>query len=139
MLEKHSVISEVVNSTEVSRKEFDDILLEVTSTNSLVSEISSAMNEQEEASKQVLIALRDMNESTSTVSSTSKEMAEHGLVLKHESGKLEQIAQIVQGSMEEMDAGVKEISVSTVSVSDLCTTTRDKVREVDQLMEKFII
>ena len=38
-----------------------------------------------------------------------------------------------------MDAGVKEISVSTVSVSDLCTTTRDKVREVDQLMEKFII
>ena len=134
-----TVISEVVNSTEVSRKEFDDILLEVTSTNSLVSEISSAMNEQEEASKQVLIALRDMNESTSTVSSTSKEMAEHGLVLKHESGKLEQIAQIVQGSMEEMDAGVKEISISTVSVSDLCTTTRDKVREVDQLMEKFII
>ena len=97
------------------------------------------MNEQEEASKQVLIALRDMNDSTSTVSSTSKQMAEHGLVLKDESGKLEEIAQIVQGSMEEMNAGIREISVATVSVSELSTITKDKIADLDSIMTKFKI
>ena len=116
-----------------------EISAKVDTTNDLVSEISDAMKEQEEASKQVLVALKEMNESSSTVSATSKDMSDHGLILRQETDKLETIANTVQGSMEEMDAGVKEISVSTVSVSDLCTTTRDKVREVDQLMEKFII
>ena len=63
-------------------------------------EISDAMKEQEEASKQVLVALKEMNESSSTVSATSKDMSDHGLVLRHETDKLETIANTVQGSME---------------------------------------
>ena len=133
------VIEEVVNSTDLSRKEFEEITTKVSSTNTLVHEISNAMSEQEEASKQVLIALRDMNDSTSNVSSTSKQMTEHGLILKSESEKLEHIAHTVQGSMEEMNAGIKEISTATVAVSDLCTTTRDEILEIERMMKKFII
>lgn len=133
------VIEEVVNSTDLSRKEFEEITTKVSSTNTLVHEISNAMSEQEEASKQVLIALRDMNDSTSNVSSTSKQMTEHGLILKSESEKLEHIAHTVQGSMEEMNAGIKEISTATVAVSDLCTTTRDEILEIENMMKKFII
>ena len=41
--------------------------------------------------------------------------------------------------MEEMNAGIKEISTATVAVSDLCTTTRDEILEIERMMKKFII
>lgn len=134
-----AVITEVVTSTEVSKQEFEEISAKVDTTNDLVSEISDAMKEQEEASKQVLVALKEMNESSSTVSATSKDMSDHGLVLRHETDKLETIANTVQGSMEEMNAGIREISVATVSVSELSTITKDKIADLDSIMTKFKI
>ena len=78
-----------------------------------------------------------MNESSSTVSSTSKEMSQHGLVLRQETENLEIIANTVQGSMEEMNAGIKEISSATVAVSELSTVTKDKISELEQIMQRF--
>ncbi|MBE6352749.1 MAG: hypothetical protein E7060_07375 [Treponema bryantii] len=132
-----AIITEVVASTEISKQEFEEISTKVDTTNDLVAEISDAMKEQEEASKQVLIALREMNESSSTVSSSSKEMSKHGLVLRQETENLEIIANTVQGSMEEMNAGIKEISSATVAVSELSTVTKDKISELEQIMQRF--
>lgn len=134
-----AVITEVVTSTEVSKQEFEEISAKVDTTNDLVSEISDAMKEQEEASKQVLVALKEMNESSSTVSATSKDMSDHGLVLRQETDKLETIANTVQGSMEEMNSGIKEISSATVAVSELSTVTKDKIADLDSIMTKFKI
>ena len=118
---------------------FEEISAKVDTTNDLVSEISDAMKEQEEASKQVLVALKEMNESSSTVSATSKDMSDHGLVLRQETDKLETIANTVQGSMEEMNSGIKEISSATVAVSELSTVTKDKIADLDSIMTKFKI
>jgi methyl-accepting chemotaxis protein len=132
-----AVIDSVVNATETSRKEFNDIIDKVSSTNTLVQEINNAMNEQEEASKQILIALHEMNESTSHVQSTSKEMSSNIMSVKTESSNLEQIAHTVAGSMDEMTAGIIDITNAAQNVSDMAGMTREKIEQLDRLINKF--
>ena len=132
-----TVIDTVVNATESSKKEFNEIIEKVSSTNTLVQEINNAMNEQEEASKQILIALHEMNESTTNVQSTSKDMASHIESVQTESANLGHIAHTVAGSMEEMTAGIIDITNAAQNVSDMAGMTRDKIEQLDRLINKF--
>lgn len=132
-----TVIDTVVNATESSKKEFNEIIEKVSSTNTLVQEINNAMNEQEEASKQILIALHEMNESTTNVQSTSKDMASHIESVQTESANLGHIAHSVAGSMEKMTAGIIDITNAAQNVSDMAGTARDKIGQLDRLINKF--
>ena len=132
-----AVISAVVESTGISRKEFDDIIEKVASTNRLVNEISNAMMEQEEASKQILVALHEMNDSTSNVQSTSKDMSSNVIHVKTESNNLAMIANVVSGSMEEMSAGITEITNAAHTVSEKAINTREQIVELDKLIDTF--
>lgn len=132
-----AIIDTVVNATESSKKEFNEIIDKVSSTSTLVQEINNAMNEQEEASKQILIALHEMNDSTSNVQSTSKDMASHIQSVQTESANLGHIAHTVAGSMEEMTAGIIDITNAAQNVSDMAGTARDKIGQLDRLINKF--
>ena len=132
-----AVISAVVDSTSVSRNEFEDIIEKVLSTNRLVNEISNAMMEQEEASKQILVALHEMNDSTSNVQTTSKDMSSNVVHVKTESDSLEIIANVVLGSMEEMSAGIMEITSAAHTVSEKAIETREQIVELDKLIDTF--
>lgn len=132
-----AIIDTVVNATESSKKEFNEIIDKVSSTNTLVQEINNAMNEQEEASKQILIALHEMNDFTSNVQSTSKDMASHIESVQTESANLGHIAHTVAGSMEEMTAGIIDITNAAQNVSDMAGTARDKIGQLDRLINKF--
>lgn len=132
-----AVISAVVESTGISRREFDDIIEKVSSTNRLVNEISNAMMEQEEASKQILVALHEMNDSTSNVQTTSKDMSSNVVHVKTESENLEMIANVVEGSMEEMSAGIMEITSAAHTVSEKAIETREQIVELDKLIDTF--
>ena len=132
-----AIIDTVVNATESSKKEFNEIIDKVSSTSTLVQEINNAMNEQEEASKQILIALHEMNESTTNVQSTSKDMASHIESVQTESANLGHIAHTVAGSMEEMTAGIIDITNAAQNVSDMAGMTRDKIEQFDRLINKF--
>lgn len=132
-----SVISAVVDSTSTSRKEFEDISEKVSSTNRLVNEISNAMMEQEEASKQILIALHEMNDSTSNVQSTSKAMSANVDHVKTESNNLGMVSHIVSGSMDEMSAGITEITNAAHTVSEKAISTREQIIELDKLIDTF--
>lgn len=132
-----AVISAVVESTGISRREFDDIIEKVSSTNRLVNEISNAMMEQEEASKQILVALHEMNDSTSNVQTTSKDMSSNVVHVKTESENLEMIANVVAGSMEEMSAGIMEITSAAHTVSEKAIETREQIVELDKLIDTF--
>ena len=132
-----SVISAVVDSTSTSRREFEEITEKVTSTNRLVNEISNAMMEQEEASKQILVALHDMNDSTSNVQSTSKDMSSNVIHVKTESDKLEMVANVVSGSMDEMSAGITEITNAAHTVSEKAVETREQIVQLDKLIDTF--
>ena len=132
-----AVISAVVDSTSTSRKEFDEITDKVASTNRLVNEISNAMMEQEEASKQILVALHEMNDSTSNVQTTSKDMSSNVGLVKTESNNLAMIANVVSGSMEEMSAGITEITNAAHTVSEKAINTREQIVELDKLIDTF--
>ena len=132
-----AVISAVVDSTSTSRREFEDITDKVASTNRLVNEISNAMMEQEDASKQILVALHDMNDSTSNVQSTSKDMSSNVIHVKTESDKLEMVANVVSGSMEEMTAGITEITNAAHTVSEKAIETREQIVQLDKLIDTF--
>ena len=132
-----AVISAVVDSTSTSRMEFEEITEKVTSTNRLVNEISNAMMEQEEASKQILVALHEMNDSTSNVQSTSKDMSSNVIHVKTESDKLEMVANVVSGSMDEMSAGITEITNAAHTVSEKAVETREQIVQLDKLIDTF--
>ena len=132
-----AIIDTVVDATENSKKEFNDIIEKVSSTNTLVQEINNAMNEQEEASKQILIALHEMNESTTNVQSTSKDMATHIQSVQTESANLGHIAHSVAGSMDEMTAGIIDITNAAQNVSDMAGMARDKIGQLEKLINKF--
>lgn len=132
-----AVISAVVDSTSTSRREFEDITDKVASTNRLVNEISNAMMEQEDASKQILVALHDMNDSTSNVQSTSKDMSSNVIHVKTESDKLEMVANVVSGSMDEMSAGITEITNAAHTVSEKAVETREQIVQLDKLIDTF--
>lgn len=131
------VIDSVVSATDTSRKKFNDIMEKVSSTSTLVQEINNAMTEQEEASKQILIALHQMNDSTSNVQSTSKAVSSNLRSVQNESSKLGQISNTVAGSMEEMTAGIIDITNASQNVSDMGGITKDKVEHLDKLIGKF--
>lgn len=131
------VIDSVVSATDTSRKKFNDIMEKVSSTSTLVQEINNAMTEQEEASKQILIALHQMNDSTSNVQSTSKTVASNLKSVQNESNKLGQISNTVAGSMEEMTAGIIDITNASQNVSDMAGITKDKVERLDKLISTF--
>ena len=132
-----AVISAVVESTSISRKEFDEIIEKVSSTNRLVNEISNAMMEQEEASKQILVALHEMNDSTSNVQSTSKDMSSNVGLVKTESNNLAMVANVVSGSMDEMSAGITEITNAAHTVSEKAIETREQIIQLDKLIDTF--
>lgn len=134
-----TIITAVVNATETSQKEFEDITNKVSSTSTLVQEISNAMSEQEEASKQILLALHDMNDSTSNVQATSKQMSNNIVLVKTESNNLETIAHTVEGSMEEMSLGIMEITNAAHNVSDKAIETREQLKTLNVLINKFKI
>ena len=57
--------------------------------------------------------------------------------VKSESSNLEQIAHTVAGSMDEMTAGIIDITNAAQNVSDMAGMTRDKIEQLDKLIEKF--
>jgi len=97
------------------------------------------MSEQEEASKQILLALHDMNDSTSNVQATSKQMSNNIVLVKTESNNLETIAHTVEGSMEEMSLGIMEITKAAHNVSDKAIETREQLKTLNVLINKFKI
>ena len=130
-------ISNVVSSSDLSLRSFEQITSKVDETEQLVQQIDSAMAEQQDASKQVLIALHEVTDVTSQVQSTSKDLS-HGVeIVNQSSSNLEMIAETVAGSMEEMASGITEINGSAQSVSEMSNTTKDNIDILKGIIGKF--
>lgn len=130
-------ISNVVHSSDLSLKSFEQITGKVDETEQLVQQIDNAMAEQQEASKQVLIALHEVTDVTSQVQTTSKGIF-HGVeAINESSSNLEQIAHTVARSMEEMASGITEINGSAQNVSEMSNTTKESIETLKRIIEKF--
>ena len=133
------VISDVVDASALSVKEFGLITAKVASTDGLVQEIDGAMTEQHEASQQVLVALKEINSATTQVQMTAKDMASGIDKVTSSTDNLDMIARTVEGSMDEMSAGVSEINSSAQNVSDLASDSRENISTLKNVLAKFKI
>lgn len=133
------VIAKVVETSEISVKEFEKITEKVSSTESLVQNVDSTMSRQHESSKQVLANLQDVDDTTSTVLKTAKEMSAAIENVATAAGNLDMLAQQVEGSMDEMSEGVKEINTSAQNISEMAQTTHDSIKVMDSVLSKFKI
>ncbi len=89
------VIAKVVETSEISVKEFEKITEKVSSTESLVQNVDTTMSRQHESSKQVLANLQDVDDTTSTVLKTAKEMSAAVENVATAAGNLDMLAQQV--------------------------------------------
>lgn len=131
------VIAKVVETSEISVKEFEKITEKVSSTESLVQNVDISMSRQHESSKQVLANLHDVNETTSEVLKTAKEMARAVENVATAAGNLDMLAQQVEGSMDEMSEGAKEINASAQNISEMAQATHDSIKAMDTVLSKF--
>ena len=130
-------ITNVVTSSDLSLKSFEQITGKVNETEQLVQQIDNAMAEQQEASKQVLIALHEVTDVTAKVQSTSKGISRGVETVNQSSENLEQIAKTVAKSMEEMASGITEINTSAQNVSAMSKTTKENIETLNVIVKKF--
>ncbi|MCR5401939.1 MAG: cache domain-containing protein [Treponema sp.] len=130
-------ISEVVNLSNDTRNAFDAIVSQVGETEQLMVQIDNAMSEQESASHQILDALSDMRNQSMEVNEKSGELKTGVKDVMADMGDVNQISDVILGSMDEMAAGSKEISASSQSVSDLALQTKQNIDVMNGLLEQF--
>ena len=130
-------IANVVSSSDLSLRSFEEITGKVDETDHLVHQIDNAMTEQQEASKQVLISLHEVTDVTSQVQTTSKGISQGVEAINTSSDNLEQIARKVADSMEEMASGISEINTSATDVSEMSRKTKDNIYTLTTIVEKF--
>lgn len=132
-------IEEVVSLSRESQAAFTDIISHVSSTEEVINSIDNAMNEQEIASKQIFSALSDMknvamdvNDQTNTVNS--------GIVqFEKEMGTISEVSTSLLGSMEEMTAGVNNISEASQNCSDLAGRTKENINTMESKLGQFSV
>ncbi|MCQ2596596.1 MAG: methyl-accepting chemotaxis protein [Treponema sp.] len=131
-------INEVVFSSDKSRTAFDSVQSKIGKTNELVRQISSAMDEQALASKQVLESLKTMTANSNVVNSTASELEKDSINIQSSLADLNQVVTTVNGSMDEMAIGAREINNSAQHISDMANNTQDNINILHALIHRFV-
>ena len=134
-----SSITQVVSSSAEAQNAFGDIVSNITSTNTIITEIDNAMAEQESGSRQILQALEDMKTQANKVRDTSKTLQQNVQRVNGDMENVSQISTTILGSMDEMTSGAQEINTAAQSVNDLAEKTRQDIGTMKQLLGKFKI
>ena len=130
-------ISEVVNLSNDTRAAFDAIVGQVEMTEELMQQIDNAMSEQETASHQILEALSDMRNQSVEVNEKSGELKNGVRNVMSDMDNVNQISDVILGSMDEMAAGSREISTSAQCVSDLAAQTKQNINVMNDILKQF--
>lgn len=130
-------IEEVVSLSKESQAAFTEIISHVNSTEEIINNIDNAMNEQQYASKQIFSALGDMKNSSMEVSDQTKKVNSGIAQFEKEMETISQVSSVLAGSMDEMTAGARNISVGSQTCSDLAGRTKDNINIMENKLGQF--
>ena len=130
-------IASVVDASNISVEDFNDISAKVESTNGLVKKIDEAMEKQQSTSNDVLGVLQAINSKTSVVKEMSKNIISDISDIKNEADQLAVVSQSVEDSMDEMSQGMQEITLATNGVSEMANASTEIVGEIDSGLKRF--
>jgi len=132
-------IAEVVVASAESEESFNRVSLSIDATDELVRQVDNAMAEQREGSRQILEALRDMNTAAEADRYKSKAMTNDAESARDGMKMLLETTMTIRGSMDEMGAGAQQINKAAQSVSGLAESTRESIRQMDEVIGKFVV
>ncbi|MBO4403909.1 MAG: methyl-accepting chemotaxis protein [Treponema sp.] len=132
-----SSIKEVVVLSKASQTAFGDIVNHLDSTDIIIREIDNAMTEQESSSRHIFEALSDMKNQAVEVRDNSQEVRREIAGVTGDMTKVAEISTTILGSMDEMNAGAKQISQAAQSVSDLANETNDQIHVMNDKLGRF--
>lgn len=132
-------IAEVVVASAESEESFNLVSSSINATDELVRQVDNAMAEQREGSRQILEALRDMNTAAEAVRYKAKAMTNDAESARDGMKMLLETTMTIRGSMDEMGAGAQQINKAAQSVSGLAESTRESIRQMDEVIGKFIV
>ena len=130
-------VGRIVQSTKTVSLKFDSIETEIRTVADQETVIRNAMEEQTQGSKQVLESVGILNDITQKVESGAAEMRTGTQGIIQESQNLLQITQVIANSMQEMGAGVKEITVAVGTVNDISLENKERIDSLTAEMGKF--
>ncbi len=133
-----ATIEAVVDSSDKSRVAFDNVQARIGKTNEIVRIISNAMDEQASASKQVLESLQTITANSNIVKLTASNLEQDSVHIQSSMAELNQVVSTVNGSMDEMAIGAKEINSSAQHISDMANKTQDNINTLNALVGRFI-
>ena len=132
-----SSIKEVGVLSKASQTAFGDIVNHLDSTDIIIREIDNAMTEQESSSRHIFEALSDMKNQAVEVRDNSQEVRREIAGVTGDMTKVAEISTTILGSMDEMNAGAKQISQAAQSVSDLANETNDQIHVMNDKLGRF--
>lgn len=133
------LINEVLGKTSAVQKQFGKIYELALNVQNQESVITQAMNEQTEGSSQVINSVRAINEQTNMVKENSNEMLTGSREVLIEMDKLSDIAQRINGIMNEMNESTAEIDTAISSVHGALDKNTMAAEALTKQTEKFII
>ncbi len=132
-------IREALHSSDQSASAFDEIQKEMESLSSALAEISQSMQELASGSGEVLASSSEVTESTESISRDAKEMARRSDEIR---GAMESAATVsaeVTNGVSEIQRGAHEILESMVVTNNTSNQNRERMQEVQQLLDTFHI
>lgn len=136
-------INASVKETEVdlnnTSQAFELIEGEVNSTINAFSEIEASLSELSIGGQQILDATNEINTITSKINESSKSVKESSLKLKENSSQVSDISVRVHSGMDETKSGAREIVIAMGEVVSLVNKMSERIEELKENFDKFVL
>ena len=133
------LINEVLLKTSAVQTQFGKIYDLAQNVQNQEAVINQAMNEQNEGSVQVITSVRAINDQTNQVKQNASEMLTGSREVLIEMDKLADIAQRINGLMNDMNNNTSEIDHAISSVYGALEKNKESAEALNSQTEKFVI
>ncbi len=132
-------IREALQSSDHSAAAFEEIQNEMASLSNALAEISQSMQELACGSGEVLASSSEVTESTESISHDAEEMARRSDEIREAMESAASVSAEVTNGVGEIQRGANEILESMVVTNNTSNQNRERVQELQQLLETFHI
>ncbi len=134
-----SEIELLSDATKKAEEKFNAIFGLSEEVKNMSDRLINAMGEQEQGSKEVLDAIKDINIVTNIVNEGSAEMLRGGENVAAEMQRLDQLTDVIEGSMNEMASGLSDIENSVTNVNGIAQRNKDSIESLAKELSKFTV
>ncbi len=130
-------IQSVVQTSEESRKSFDQVYSEISCTDEIVQGIRLSMNQQQDMSHQIGNILEEITSSTSRILNASREMSGESSVINQEIVQLMSATKDISESIRKMSGGAGKIKEDGEHLVSISSKVNGAITQISGQVGKF--